>query len=303
MKKTVLILAGPTASGKTLVAAELARRFETEIISADSRQCFKELKIGVAAPPDALLDEIPHHFIQSHSIFDNVTAVTFEEFALKKAEELFLKKDLVVITGGTGLYIQALCEGFDNIPAVPDSLRQELIASYEELGFEWLEHTLIQADSLYASQGEMKNPQRMLRALEVIRSTGHSILSYRTFQKKQRDFRIIKLALELPRTLLYERINHRVDEMIQSGLIDEAKALISFKQLNALQTVGYKELFAYFDGSLDKERAIELIKQHTRHYAKRQMTWFKRDSEINWFHPDDISAMRILLEKSLNTAE
>jgi tRNA dimethylallyltransferase len=303
MKKTVLILAGPTASGKTLVAAELARRFETEIISADSRQCFKELKIGVAAPPDALLDEIPHHFIQSHSIFDNVTAVTFEEFALKKVEELFLKKDLVVITGGTGLYIQAFCEGLDNIPAVPDSLRQELIASYEELGFEWLEHTLIQADSLYASQGEMKNPQRMLRALEVIRSTGHSILSYRTFQKKQRDFRIIKLALELPRTLLYERINHRVDEMIQSGLIDEAKALISFKQLNALQTVGYKELFAYFDGSLDKERAIELIKQHTRHYAKRQMTWFKRDSEINWFHPDDISAMRILLEKSLNTAE
>jgi tRNA dimethylallyltransferase len=303
MKKTVLILAGPTASGKTLVAAELARRFETEIISADSRQCFKELKIGVAAPPDALLDEIPHHFIQSHSIYDNVTAVTFEEFALKKAEELFLKKDLVVITGGTGLYIQAFCEGLDNIPAVPDSLRQELIASYEELGFEWLEHTLIQADSLYASQGEMKNPQRMLRALEVIRSTGHSILSYRTFQKKQRDFRIIKLALELPRTLLYERINHRVDEMIQSGLIDEAKALISFKQLNALQTVGYKELFAYFDGSLDKERAIELIKQHTRHYAKRQMTWFKRDSEINWFHPDDISAMRILLEKSLNTAE
>jgi tRNA dimethylallyltransferase len=285
------------------VAAELARRFETEIISADSRQCFKELKIGVAAPPDALLDEIPHHFIQSHSIYDNVTAVTFEEFALKKAEELFLKKDLVVITGGTGLYIQAFCEGLDNIPAVPDSLRQELIASYEELGFEWLEHTLIQADSLYASQGEMKNPQRMLRALEVIRSTGHSILSYRTFQKKQRDFRIIKLALELPRTLLYERINHRVDEMIQSGLIDEAKALISFKQLNALQTVGYKELFAYFDGSLDKERAIELIKQHTRHYAKRQMTWFKRDSEINWFHPDDISAMRILLEKSLNTAE
>jgi tRNA dimethylallyltransferase len=303
MKKTVLILAGPTASGKTLVAAELARRFETEIISADSRQCFKELKIGVAAPPDALLDEIPHHFIQSHSIYDNVTAVTFEEFALKKVEELFLKKDLVVITGGTGLYIQAFCEGLDNIPAVPDSLRQELIASYEELGFEWLEHTLIQADSLYASQGEMKNPQRMLRALEVIRSTGHSILSYRTFQKKQRDFRIIKLALELPRTLLYERINHRVDEMIQSGLIDEAKALISFKQLNALQTVGYKELFAYFDGSLDKERAIELIKQHTRHYAKRQMTWFKRDSEINWFHPDDISAMRILLEKSLNTAE
>lgn len=303
MKKTVLILAGPTASGKTLVAAELARRFETEIISADSRQCYKELKIGVAAPPDALLDEIPHHFIQSHSIFDNVTAVTFEEFALKKVEELFLKKDLVVITGGTGLYIQAFCEGLDNIPAVPDSLRQELIASYEELGFEWLEHTLIQADPLYASQGEMKNPQRMLRALEVIRSSGHSILSYRTFQKKQRDFRVIKMALELPRTLLYERINHRVDEMIQSGLIDEAKALISFKQLNALQTVGYKELFAYFDGSLDKERAIELIKQHTRHYAKRQMTWFKRDSEINWFHPDDISAMRILLEKSLNTAE
>lgn len=303
MKKTVLILAGPTASGKTLVAAELARRFETEIISADSRQCYKELKIGVAAPPDALLDEIPHHFIQSHSIFDNVTAVTFEEFALKKVEELFLKKDLVVITGGTGLYIQAFCEGLDNIPAVPDSLRQELIASYEELGFEWLEHTLIQADPLYASQGEMKNPQRMLRALEVIRSSGHSILSYRTFQKKQRDFRVIKMALELPRTLLYERINHRVDEMIQSGLIDEAKSLISFKQLNALQTVGYKELFAYFDGSLDKERAIELIKQHTRHYAKRQLTWFRRDSEINWFHPDDISAMRIFLEQSLNTAE
>ncbi|MFY7879145.1 MAG: tRNA (adenosine(37)-N6)-dimethylallyltransferase MiaA [Lacibacter sp.] len=303
MKKTVLILAGPTASGKTLVAAELARRFETEIISADSRQCYKELKIGVAAPPDALLDEIPHHFIQSHSIFDNVTAVTFEEFALKKVEELFLKKDLVVITGGTGLYIQAFCEGLDNIPAVPDSLRQELIASYEELGFEWLEHTLIQADPLYASQGEMKNPQRMLRALEVIRSSGHSILSYRTFQKKERDFRVIKMALELPRTLLYERINHRVDEMIQSGLIDEAKSLISFKQLNALQTVGYKELFAYFDGSLDKKRAIELIKQHTRHYAKRQLTWFRRDSEINWFHPDDISAMRIFLEQSLNTAE
>lgn len=303
MKKTVLILAGPTASGKTLVAAELARRFETEIISADSRQCYKELKIGVAAPPDALLDEIPHHFIQTHSIFDNVTAVTFEEFALKKVEELFLKKDLVVITGGTGLYIQAFCEGLDNIPAVPDSLRQELIASYEELGFEWLEHTLIQADPLYASQGEMKNPQRMLRALEVIRSSGHSILSYRTFQKKERDFRVIKMALELPRTLLYERINHRVDEMIQAGLIDEAKSLISFKQLNALQTVGYKELFAYFDGSLDKERAIELIKQHTRHYAKRQLTWFRRDSEINWFHPDDISAMRIFLEQSLNTAE
>lgn len=301
MKKTVVILAGPTASGKTLVAAELARRFETEIISADSRQCYRELKIGVAAPPDALLDEIPHHFIQSHSIFDNVTAVTFEAFALKKVEELFLKKDLVVLTGGTGLYIQAFCEGLDHIPAVPDSLRQELIASYEELGFEWLEHTLMQTDPLYASKGEMKNPQRMLRALEVIRSTGQSILSYRTFQKKQRDFRIIKLALELPRTLLYERINHRVDEMIQSGLIDEANALISYKQLNALQTVGYKELFAYFDGSLDKQRAIDLIKQHTRHYAKRQLTWFRRDSEINWFQPDDFSAMMMHLEKMLST--
>lgn len=284
--KTVIIIAGPTAVGKTAVAIEVAKHFQTEIISADSRQCFREMNIGVARPSEEELRQVPHHFIASHGIQDEVTAITFEQYALQKTGELFQHKDRVVMTGGTGLYIKAFCEGLDEIPEVPKEIRSIITKHYEQQGLEWLQYELKRKDPDFFSVGEIKNPQRMLRALEVFEATGRSILEFRKGEKLARNFGIIKIGLELPVDTLRQRINARVDQMMDKGLLEEVKNLLSSKHLNALQTVGYSELFDYLEGKTELQNAVEEIKIHTRQYAKRQMTWFKKDKIFEWFSPD-----------------
>jgi len=287
--KTAILIIGPTAVGKTSVAIELAKRFNTEILSADSRQCFKELNIGVARPSELELRAVPHYFIASHSIHDNVNAGTFEQYALQKAKELFRTHDRIIVTGGTGLYLQAFSEGLDEIPNVPNETRKEIISKYEKNGLEWLQKQVEKLDPRFYTSGEIRNPHRLMRALEVAQATGRSILEYRIGQKETRDFDIVKIGLELPKEELHRNINARVDRMIDAGLVEEAKQLSRYRSLNALQTVGYKEIFDYLDLKFPTERAIELIKQNTRQYAKRQMTWFKKDKEIKWFGPSEIS--------------
>ena len=257
------------------------------------------MNIGVARPGPGELAAVPHHFIASHSIQEEITAATFEEFALAKTEELFRQHDVLVMVGGTGLYIKAFTEGLDLIPGVPASIRETIVSGYMQNGIEWLQSSLREKDRLYAEQGEMKNPQRMMRALEVIEGTGQSILSYRGQLKKSREFNIIKIAVELPRKELVQRITNRVDQMIEQGLLNEVKSLLSFKNLNALQTVGYAELFDHFDGKLRLDEAIERIKINTRQYAKRQMTWFKKDPGFKWFSPDDINGIISYIQSQL----
>lgn len=281
--KTVLIIVGPTAVGKTAMAIELAKHFHTEIISADSRQCFKELNIGVARPSDIELNEVKHYFIASHSIHDEVNAAVYEKYALEKANEIFKNHDVAVMVGGTGLYIKAFCEGLHDIPVVDPEVRKKIIQFYEEKGLEWLHQEIKEKDPEYFLKGEIKNPQRLMRALEVMESTGKSILFFRKGEPVKRDFKIVKIGLELPKTELYRNINSRVDAMMKNGLLEEVNQLLPFKDLNALQTVGYSELFDYLNKKIPLEQASEQIKQSTRQYAKRQLTWFKKDKKISWF--------------------
>lgn len=282
MKKTCIIIVGPTAIGKTALAIQLAQHFNTQIISVDSRQCYKELNIGVAKPTADELSTVLHHFINSHTIHDEVNAAVYEQYAVQKLNDIFKTNDKAIVVGGTGLYIKALCEGVDVIPSIPSDLRQNIIKQYEQHGLAWLQNEVAVKDSLYYHQGENENPQRLMRALEVVLHTGNSILSYQTKTKKERPFNIIKIGLQLPREILYNRINNRVDMMLKEGLVKEVEVLLPYKHLNALQTVGYAELFDYFNNKISLDRAIELIKQNTRHYAKRQITWFKKDEKINW---------------------
>lgn len=287
MQKTVIIIAGPTAVGKTALAIELALHYNTVIISADSRQCYKEMGIGVAKPSEAELQAVQHYFINSHSIQDSLSAADFENYALSQLQHLFLTKDVVVMVGGTGLYIKAFVEGLDQIPAVSDAVKEKLSAAFENGGLPWLQAQVRKDDPGFFETGEIQNPQRMLRALEVKWTTGKSIQVFRTHQKKERPFRIIQFGLELPRAVLYKQINERVLQMLNDGLVDEARKLIPYRSLNALQTVGYRELFDCFDGITSLDRAVELIQQNTRHYAKRQMTWFKKDPNMQWVNVGD----------------
>jgi tRNA dimethylallyltransferase len=300
MNKTVILIAGPTAVGKTAVAIQLAKHFHTEIISADSRQCFNEISIGVAKPSAEELKEVKHYFINSHSIHETVTAASYEKYALDAVAEIFQQHDIAVMVGGTGLYIKAFCEGMDEIPAVDETLRNELQQQLQQHGIEWLQQQLQQHDPLFAEKGEMQNPQRMLRALEVVKSTGESILAFRKGEKQQRNFSIIKIGLDLPREELYNRINHRVDVMMEEGLLKEAKEVYPLRQLNALQTVGYRELFDHFDGNCSLKKAVNKIKQNSRHYAKRQLTWFRRDEAMKWFHPSQLKEIIQLISTEIS---
>ena len=286
--KTVIVIAGPTAVGKTSVAIRLAEHVKTAIISADSRQCFKELNIGVARPSEEELQKVKHHFIASHSIQDEITAVDFEKYALQKAEELFKVHDVVVLVGGSGLYIKAFCEGLDIIPAVDPVIRERIIKEYEAKGIEWLQQQIQEKDADFFAVGEIQNPQRMMRALEVVESTGQSILLFRKGEKAKRDFNIIKIGLELPKEELHRNIHSRVDSMMEAGQLNEVKQLVPYKNLNALQTVGYAELFEHLEGKPTLYDAVERIKINTRQYAKRQMTWFKKDASIKWFNPNQL---------------
>jgi len=298
--KAVIIIAGPTAVGKTSVAIELAKCFQTEIISADSRQCYKELKIGVARPSEEELKKIPHHFIASHAIKENVTAATFEQYALQKLEELFQNNNVVIMTGGTGLYIKAFAEGMDAIPEVPGETRKKIISGYEENGMEWLQREIQKKDPGFYKVGETQNPQRLMRALEVVEATGKSILEFQKGKKVKRDFNIIKIGLELPKEELYKNINARVDKMIEADLVEEVKNLLPYRDLSALRTVGYSEMFDYIDGRVNLEKAIEEIKKNTRQYAKRQMTWFRKDKEIKWFNPEETKKLKEHLDDALS---
>lgn len=276
---TCIIICGPTAVGKTDYGIQLAREYDTEIISADSRQCFRELNIGVAKPSAKQLNQVHHYFIDTHSIHEEVNAKIFEEYALNAAHTIFQKKETVVMVGGTGLYIKAFAEGLDAIPEISEDIRKEINEQYLQNGFEWLVSELQKRDAVFFAKGEMKNPQRMLRALEVKVSTGMSIIDFHSKQKAKRKFEIKFRLLQLPRETLYKNINERVDLMIENGLLKEAELLYPYKHLNALQTVGYRELFEYFDGKHSLEKAVEEIKKNTRHYAKRQMTWFRKNLE------------------------
>lgn len=286
MKKTCIIIVGPTAVGKTTLAIQLAQHFSTDIISADSRQCFKELNIGVAKPSALELQLVKHYFINSHSIKDTLNAAVFEQYALAKAKQIFTTHDIAVMLGGTGLYVKTFVDGIDEVPVIEPAIREQIVADYEWEGLEWLQKEVEKNDPLYFEKGEIKNPQRLMRALEVKLSTGKSIIEFQTQQKQSRDFNIIKIGLEMPREALNKKINSRVDEMMKNGLLNEVKTLVPYKNLNALQTVGYRELFGHLIGDLSLEDAIEAIKINTRQYAKRQMTWFKKDETTRWCMPD-----------------
>ena len=293
--KTAIIIAGPTAVGKTALSIQLARYFHTEIISADSRQCYRELNIGVAKPRPEELAYVKHHFIDSNSITEKIHAAAFEAYALQAAESIFREHDQLIVPGGTGLYLKAFASGFDAMPEIPASIREAVRKLGEEEGTTGLRQMLEKEDPVFAAGEEMQNPQRMMRALEFVRTTGTSIRNYQQAKPQERPFRIITIGLELPREELYTRINVRVDKMMADGLLEEVQKLVPYKNLNALQTVGYRELFDYLEGKMSLEKAVEKIKQNTRHYAKRQLTWFKADSNIHWFNPADLEGILAFL--------
>ena len=285
MTPTVYIVVGPTAVGKTKYAIELAQKLQTEIISADARQCYQELTIGVARPSLEELASVPHHFIASHSIQENLNAGTFEAYALTKATELLAKFGSVVMVGGTGLYIKAFVEGMDQIPAIDSAIRSQIQEDVSNKGMDWLQAQVQAMDPAYWAQadlGEQQNTQRLSRALEVVTGTGQSILSFQQQSKKSRPFNIQKIGLGMPRAQLYDRINQRVVQMVEIGLEEEVNGLRPQFHLNALQTVGYQEWLPYFKGQQSKDAVIQAIQQNTRHYAKRQMTWFNKDAGISW---------------------
>jgi tRNA dimethylallyltransferase len=286
MKNILIVLLGPTGVGKTDISIDIARHFNCEIISADSRQFFSEMKIGTAAPSDYQLAEIRHHFVRFLSVKDYYSSSLFERDVLNILPDLFTANNMVLLTGGSGMYIDAVCKGIDDIPDVDPLVRKKYNNKYREEGIEGLRLALKMLDPEYYKKVDLKNPKRIIRALEICETTGRPYSSFLTKQERERDFRIIKIGLERTRKGLYERINQRVDKMICEGLEEEAKSLFELKHLNALNSVGYKEFFDYFEGKISKEKAIELIKRNTRRFAKRQITWWAKDKEIRWFEAD-----------------
>lgn len=284
-RRNLIIITGPTAIGKTGLAVFIAKQLQTEIISFDSRQFYKEMKIGTAVPTDEERAEVPHHFIQNRNIHVDYTVGDFEKDALKKIEELFQKHDTVVMVGGSGMFEKAVTEGLDEFPEIDKSIREKLNQEFENQGIEPLQNELQKVDPEYFEQVDLNNPVRIIRALEIYRGTGKPFSSFRKKQITPRNFNVIKIGLELPREEIYERINRRVDLMIEEGLLEEVQSLYEFKHLNSLQTVGYKELFDYLDGKTELDFAVDEIKKNTRRYAKRQLTWYRKDENIKWFSP------------------
>ncbi len=299
--KTCIVILGPTAGGKTKLALQLADIFNTEIISADSRQCYKELNIGVAKPSKRDLARIRHYFINSHSVSEEVNAAVFEKYALAAAKKIFAEKDYAVMVGGTGLYIRAFCEGLDEMPPIDETVRQSLREKYAMNGMTWLHEMVQKYDPLFYEKGEIYNPHRLLRALEVKMSFGKSILELHTSANKQRPFNLIKIGLALPREVLYEQISRRVDFMMAEGLMEEVITLKDYRYKAALQTVGYTELFEYLDGRTTLETATDRIKINTRRYAKRQLTWFRREPGVIWFAPDQEQEIVKYIRMSVNS--
>lgn len=287
-KPTLIVIAGPTAVGKTSIAIDLATQLNTEIISADSRQCYQGMAIGTAQPSAAERSVIPHHFIDCFPPEKALTAADFEHISLNILDDIFRRKETAIVCGGTGLYIKALCEGLDEMPPVDEAINRSVNQLFSENGIEWLKDELKKKDPQFFIGGETENPARMLRALTFRLSSGKSITQFRTGIKKERPFDIVKIGLELPREILYNRINLRVHKMMADGLLEEVKCLFDRRNLKNLNTVGYSELFDYLEGKVSLDFAIDKIKQHSRNYAKRQLTWFKRDQEFQWMYANDL---------------
>lgn len=300
MQKYLLVVAGPTAVGKTCLSVKLAKRLDTSILSCDSRQFFKEMTVGTAKPCPHELSTVPHLFIDHLSIEDDYTVGDYEREALAVLDDLYQEKKVVLMVGGSGLYVKAVCNGLDNFPAIAKEIRADIIAEYEQNGLTFLQELLERLDPQYYAEVDLNNPQRLIRALEICVGTGKAYSSFRKQSTANRPFKTIKIGLKMDRCQLYERINQRVDTMLKEGLIEEAKKLYPYRHLNALQTVGYKELFGYFDGTHSLEKAVELIKRNTRRYAKRQMTWFRKDPNISWFHPLDVGNILTFVEEQID---
>lgn len=300
MKKSLIVLLGPTAVGKTELSLQLAERLGCPIISADSRQLYRDMVVATAAPTREQLARVPHHFIGTLSLSDYYSAAQYEADALALIEQLFTRHDTLLLTGGSMMYIDAVCNGIDEIPTISDEVRRAVVTRYEEEGLDVLLEELQRLDPDFYEKVDRRNPKRVIHAVEICRMTGQPYSSLRTETKKERPFDIVKIGLTRPREELYGRINSRVDAMMRDGLEAEARRLYPYRHLNALNTVGYKEMFAYFDGTYDLPAAVEKIKRNTRVYARKQMTWFRRDDTIVWFTPDDRLKLFAYVEKRLH---
>lgn len=298
-RPVLIVVVGPTGVGKTATAIEIARAFGTVVVSADSRQFYRELSIGTAKPTLHEQAGIPHYFIDSHTVTANLSAGDFEREALPVLSDLFQRFPVVVLAGGSGLFVDAVCRGLDDLPRPEPGIREKWNRFYSEFGIDALAEALKQVDPAYYATVDLQNPQRLVRALEVYDSTGRPFSEYRQGKSSQRPFRTIWIGLERPRDLLYQRINERVDQMMEAGLLDEVRSLSTFRQVPALKTVGYAELFQYLDGDLSLDDAIAKIKQNTRRYAKRQLTWFKKNAETIWFQPDELHQMIDFLQQRI----
>lgn len=296
MKKNLIIIAGPTAVGKTALSIELAKFYNCPVISADSRQFYKEMSIGTAKPTIEEMQDVPHYFINNISIHDVYNVGQFEREAIELIESLFKTNEYLILVGGSGLYINAILNGVDEFEEIPAHIREQLIKDYEEKGITYLQEELKLKDEVYYNQVDLNNPQRIMRALEVCIHTQKPYSSFRTKEKKQRSFNTINILINTEREVLYARINKRVDIMMQNGLLEEVKGLYPFKHLNALNTVGYKELFDFIDGKCSLEEAVNLIKQNSRRYAKRQLTWFNHQGEFETFEPTELEKIKAYLD-------
>ncbi len=300
---TLIIVLGPTGVGKSDISIQLAKHYHTEIVSADSRQFFRELTIGTAVPSPEDLNEIKHHFIQNKSIHHYYNVSEYETEALQLIQELHKKINPIILTGGSMLYLDTICNGIDDIPTVDPEIRDEVIRWYEENGIEALRQRLQEVDPEYYEEVDRNNPKRMLHAVEVCQMTGKTFTSFRTRTVKERPFRIIKIGINQDRKVLYDRINERVLRMMDLGLLEEARSVYPYRSLNSLNTVGYKELFPYFDGSCTLAEAVDLIQRNTRKYARKQLTWFRRDQQIKWFEPNQIDEIIKYIDQTMNENE
>lgn len=302
-KPLLIVIVGPTAVGKTALSIAVAKAFGMEIISADSRQFYREMEIGTAKPSPSELAAVPHHLVNNLSIEDEYSVGQFEKDALARLEGLFRKSSKALMVGGSGLYVDAVCNGLDDFPEIPPKYREQLNNQFQQFGIESLQKDLAEQDPEYYRLVDIRNPQRLIRALEVIAFTGQPFSSFRKKERKERPFETLKIGLNMEREVIYHRIDHRMDQMISEGLFEEAQQLYARKELNALQTVGYQEIFGYLDGEYDKEEAIRLLKRNSRRYAKRQLTWFKKDESTHWFNPSQTEEIIHLIRNTLEAFE
>lgn len=301
--KTLLVIVGPTGVGKTELSLRAAEYFSTSILNADSRQLYRDIPIGTAAPTAEDLSRVPHHFVGTLNLDDYYSAARYESEAMSLLERLFAGRDIVVLSGGSMLYVDAVCQGIDDIPTISDSVRQRMRERYENEGLETLAAELERLDPAYFAQCDIRNPKRVIHALEICHMTGRTYTSFRVRKVKERPFRIIKIGLCRERGELFDRIGRRTDQMLSAGLLDEVRRVLPHRDCNSLNTVGYKELFKYLDGEWTLDFALEKIKRNTRVYAKKQMTWFKKDPEIAWFHPDKWDEVRFFIQNRMSADE